>query len=68
MNTGEKIKYFRLAHGITQEQLAQNAEISHVHRSTAFDSIRFISFYFTISLIKIITLPVIPGLIASLAR
>ena len=29
MNTGEKIKYFRLAHGITQEQLAQDAEISH---------------------------------------
>lgn len=24
-----KIKYFRLAHGITQEQLAQDAEISH---------------------------------------
>ena len=29
MNTGEKIKYFRLAHNITQEQLAQDAEISH---------------------------------------
>lgn len=28
MNTGEKIKYFRLAHNMTQEQLAQEAEIS----------------------------------------
>ena len=28
MNTGEKIKYFRLARNMTQEQLAQEAEIS----------------------------------------
>ena len=28
MNTGEIIKYFRLARNMTQEQLAQDAEIS----------------------------------------
>lgn len=28
MNTGEKIKYFRLARNMTQEQLAQEADIS----------------------------------------
>ena len=34
MNTGEKIKYFRLARNMTQEQLAQDAEISSVHSAS----------------------------------